>query len=249
MEIDKVYNEDCLEVLKRLPNESIDLIVTDCPYHIVSGGCTTIPRADEPRGIFNRRSAFTQENSKSGKLFDYNDIEFSEWLPDVYRVLKNNSHIYIMINGRNLKDLQIECEKVGFEFQQLLVWYKDNATPNRYYLNACEFILMCRKGNAKSINNMGAKNVIQLSNIQGKKTHPTEKPTNLMKIFIENSSEVGDIVMDPFAGSGSTLEACKQCGRHYIGCEIDTKYYEEIMYRLEGVMTESIKNTKNIRLW
>ena len=124
IDVDKVYNEDCLEVLKRLPDESIDLLVTDCPYHIVSGGCTTIPRKDEPRGIFNHRNAFTQKNAKSGKLFDYNEIEFKDWLPEVYRVMKPNTHSYIMINARNLKDLQVECEKVGFEFQQLLVWDK-----------------------------------------------------------------------------------------------------------------------------
>ena len=136
LELDKVYNEDCLDVLKRLPDECIDLLVTDCPYRIVQGGCTTIPRNDEPKGIFNRRNTFTQDTAKSGKLFKHNDIEFEEWLPEVYRVMKQNTHSYIMINARNLKELQVECEKVGFEFQQLLVWEKGNATPNRYYLNA-----------------------------------------------------------------------------------------------------------------
>ena len=172
-----IYNGDCLDLLKELDDESIDCIVTDCPYHIVSGGCSNIPRKDEPKGIFNRRNTFTQQNAKSGKLFDCNDIEFKEWLPEVYRVLKQNTHCYIMINARNLKDLQIEAEKVGFKFQQLIVWDKGNATPNRYYLNALEFILMLRKGNAKNINNMGTKtyylflilkkaeNYIQLKNL------------------------------------------------------------------------------------
>ena len=91
----KLYNDDCLKILEQIKTESIDLIVTDCPYHIVSGGCTNIPRKDEPSGIFNRRNTFTQKNAKSGKLFDNNDIKFSEWLPEVYRVMKNNTHIYI----------------------------------------------------------------------------------------------------------------------------------------------------------
>ena len=129
MELDKIYNEDCLEVLKRIPDKSIDLVVTDCPYRIVQGGCTTIPRKDEPKGIFNHRNTFTQDTAKSGKLFKHNDIEFEEWLPDVYRVLKDNCNVYIMINGRNLKNLQLECEKVGFEFQQLLVWEKRKCNP------------------------------------------------------------------------------------------------------------------------
>lgn len=92
-----LYNGDYLEIMKNLEDKSVDLIVTDCPYRIVSGGCTTIPRKDEPSGIFNRRNTFSQKNAKTGKLFDYNDIKFSEWLPMAYRVLKDNSHIYIYI--------------------------------------------------------------------------------------------------------------------------------------------------------
>lgn len=208
MEVDIIYNEDCIQGMKKLPDNSIDLIVTDCPYHIVAGGCSNIPRKDEPSGIFNRRNTFTQKNAKSGKLFDNNDVEFKEWLPEIYRIVKPNSHVYIMINARNLKELQSECEKVGFKFQQLIVWNKGNATPNRYYLNSCEFILMLRKGNARNINNMGTKNILSIPNIRGNKTHPTEKPIDLMKILIENSSNENDIVLDPFFGTGSTLIAC-----------------------------------------
>lgn len=228
----KLKQGDCLELMKDIPDNSVDLIVTDCPYHIVSDGCTNIPRKDEPSGIFNRRNTFTQANAKSGKLFDYNDIEFKEWLPDVYRILKPNSHCYIMINARNLKKLQQECENVGFKFQQLLVWDKGNATPNRYYLNACEFILMLRKENAKNINNMGTKNILQIKNIRGK-THPTEKPVDLLKVLIENSTNENDIVVDPFMGTGSCGIACKRLNRNFIGIELDEKYFEIAKRRIE----------------
>ena len=97
----ELYNEDCLDILKTLQDESIDLVVTDCPYHIISGGCANYPQKDEPSGIFDRRRALTKEYAKSGKLFKENDIKFSEWLPDIYRVLKNNTHCYIFINARN----------------------------------------------------------------------------------------------------------------------------------------------------
>ena len=217
---------DCREILKDIPNETIDLIVTDCPYKIVQGGCTNIPRKDEPSGIFNRRNTFTQKNAKNGKLFDYNDIKFSEWLYDCYRVLRNNSHCYIMINGRNLKKLFISAEEVGFKYQNLLVWKKNNITPNRYYLNNCEFILMLRKGNAKNINNMGTKSIIEVPNIIGNKMHPTEKPVELMKILVENSSNVNDLVLDPFMGVASTGVACYELKRRFIGIEIDRKYFE-----------------------
>lgn len=226
-------NGDCLEILKTIPDKSIDLIVTDCPYHIVGGGCTNVKRDDEPSGIFNRRNAFTQKNAKSGKLFDNNDIEFKEWLPDLFRILKNDSHCYIMINARNLKELQLEAEKVGFKFQNILVWRKNNATPNRYYLNNCEFILMLRKGKARSINNMGTKNVLDIPNIIGKKKHPTEKPVELMKILIENSSNKNDVVIDPFMGVGATGVACKELNRNFIGIELDENYFNIAKKRIE----------------
>ena len=224
---------DCLKYLKCMPDKSVDLVVTDCPYHIVSGGCTNIPRDDEPSRIFNRRNAFTQKNAKSGKLLDNNDIKFKDWLPDVYRVLKDNTHCYIMINARNLKDLQTEAEKVGFKFQQIIIWNKGNATPNRYYLNAYEMILMLRKGNAKNINDMGCKNIIDVKNIRGNKTHPTEKPVELNEILIKNSTEEFDVVLDPFMGTGSAAIACYNTKRHFIGCEIDENYYKIAVDRVK----------------
>ena len=226
---------DCLEVMKDIPDNSIDLVVTDCPYHIVSGGCTNIPRKDEPSGIFNRRNTFTQKNAKSGKLFDNNDIKFKDWLPDVYRVLKDGTHCYIMINARNLKELQQEAENVGFKFQNIIIWNKGNVTPNRYYLNAYEMILMLRKGKAKNINNMGCKNIVDIKNIRENKLHPTEKPVELNELFIKNSSEQGDTILDPFMGVGSCGLACKNTNRNFIGIELDEKYFNIAKERIESI--------------
>ena len=231
---------DCLEIMKNIPDKSIDLIVTDCPYHIVSGGCTNIPRKDEPSGIFNRRNTFTQKNAKSGKLFDFNDIKFEEWLPEVYRILKDGTHCYIYINARNLKDLQVATENVGFKFQQLIVWNKGNATPNRYYLNSYELILMLRKGNARNINEMGTKNILDVKNIRGK-THPTEKPVELNEIFIKNSSNENEIVLDPFMGTGSCALACINTNRNFIGIELDEKYFEIAKNRIEETKEKQLK--------
>lgn len=228
-----IYNKDCLDVLKNIPDNSIDLVVTDCPYKIVSGGCTNVPRKDEPSGIFNRRLAFTQQNAKSGKLFDFNDIQFKDWLPDVYRILKPDTHCYIMINSRNLKELQQECENIGFKFQQLLVWDKGNVTPNRYYLNSCEFILMLRKGKAKNINNMGTKNVLKISNIIGNKRHPTQKPVALLEYLIKTYTNEGDLVLDNCMGSGSTGIACLNTNRNFLGMELDENYFNIAKERIE----------------
>lgn len=229
-----LFNDDCLKVMQSIPNGSVDCVVTDCPYHIVSGGCTNISSKDG--NTFNRKT------SKSGKLFDNNDIKFEQWLPDVYRVLKNDTHCYIMINGRNLKDLQEQAEKVGFVFQQLLVWNKGNATPNRYYLNACKFILMLRKGKAKNINNMGTKNILSIPNIKGGKSHPTEKPVELMQVLIENSTNVGDVVLDPFMGSGATGVACVNSCRNFIGVELDENYFTIAKERIDKANSSWLDN-------
>ena len=232
---------DCLKLMKNIPDGSIDLVVTDCPYHIVSGGCTTGAYGNMSGTISRTKSNENIDNMKSGKIFDYNDIEFKDWLPDLYRTLKDNTHCYIMINARNIKELQLEAEKVGFKFQNILVWKKNNATPNRYYLNNCEFILMLRKGKAKNINNMGTKNVLEIPNIIGKKKHPTEKPVELMKILIENSSNEKDVVIDPFMGVGATGIACKELNRNFIGIEIDEKYFEIAKNRIEQCRYENEK--------
>lgn len=259
----KLYNEDCLKVLKNIPDESIDCVVTDCPYHIISGGCSTGAYGTH-HGIFNKEpiEEKTREYEKGedgriylkgtkhvslnrifndaitytrqGKLFKHNDIKFEEWLPEVYRVLKQNTHCYIMINPRNLAELQLKAEKAGFKFQQIIIWAKNNSTPNKYYLNSYEMILMLRKGKAKNINNMGTKNILQINNIIGNKKHPTEKPVELMEILIENSTTGGDLVLDLFMGAGSTGVACKNLNRNFIGIEIDEKYFNIAKERIEN---------------
>ena len=92
---------------------------------------------------------------------------------------------------------------------------------------------MLRKGNAKSINNMGTKNILEVKNIIGKKVHPTEKPVELNEILIGNSSNEGDLVLDPFMGSGSSGVACKKLNRDFIGIEIDEKYFNIAKERIE----------------
>ena len=168
---------------------------------------------------------------KSGKIFKYNDIKFSEFLPSLYRILKDDSHCYLMVNGRNLNELQNEAEQVGFKYQNLLVWDKGNATPNKWYMNACEFILFLRKGKAKNINNLGSKTILSVPNVRNK-MHPTEKPVELMQILIENSSNENDTVLDPFMRSGSTGIACLNTNRNFIGIELDKTYFDIAQNRI-----------------
>ena len=219
METNYIKNIDCRLGLAGLPDESIDCVITDVPYHITHHGTSSCG------GIF----ANSNPNSQDGKLFDHNDIEFSEYLPELYRVLKPNTHCYLMINGLNLKDLQQAAEDAGFRMQNILVWRKNTATPNQYYMQCLEFILMLRKGAARRVNDCGISNCLSVPNIIGKgdkNEHPTAKPVLLMQVMVEQSTNKGDVVLDPFAGGGSTLVAAKRAERQYIGFEIDKKYFD-----------------------
>ena len=224
-----LHNGDCLEIMKSIPDGSVDLIATDCPYKIVSGGCRKVDKGDETSGILKRsREKRTDwvDDVRTGKLFKHNDIQFQDWLPEVYRTLKDKSHCYIMINSRNLAELQKQAELVGFKFQNLLIWDKGNVTPNKWYMQGYECILMLRKGGAKNINNLGSSNILKVPNIIGSKQHPTEKPVDLMRILIENSTQANEIVCDPFMGSGSTMIACLNTNRKGIGIELDKHYFD-----------------------
>lgn len=245
-----------MEVFKIIPDESIDCVVSDVPYKIISWGVRIINQWDECSWVLQKRdysktdpkwclniwrivvSDWTacsnkwlkkdQTNIPSAvkdwKMFEHNDIEFQERLPELYRVLKKGTHCYLMINGRNLKDLQTDAEKVWFEYQNLLIRDKGNVTPNKYYMQWVEFILMLSKRPAKNINNMWEKNIFKIPNIIWKKQHPTEKPIELMEILIRNSTNEWDIVLDPFCWTWATCVASQKLNRKYIGIEIDSQY-------------------------
>lgn len=253
--LNNIHNKDCMELFKEIPNESIDLVCTDCPYKIKTGGCRTIDESNlhylttDAKGVFTRGYKFKDEMggilnkrglndiaslAKNGKMFDHNEIKFSEWLPDCYRVLKKGTHCYIMVNNANLHSLLNETTKVGFVIQNILIWDKGNATPNQYYMQATELIVMLSKRPARNINDMGSKNIVRISNIIGNKQHPTEKPVELMEYLVKNSTNKNDIVLDMFAGAGSTLIASKNLERQFIGCEIDKKYYDIAVSRLNN---------------
>jgi site-specific DNA-methyltransferase (adenine-specific) len=212
--------------MKGIKDNSIDLIVTDPPYKIIAGGSTN--KAVTLKGA---------NGMASGNIFEINKIKFADWLPDLYRVLKDGSHCYIMVNDRNMLEMLTECKKAKFKLLNILTWKKTRHTPNRYYLKNSEFIVLLRKGKAKNINNMGSFQVLEIDNVKTK-SHPSEKPIELMKIFIENSSLKGEIVLDPFAGSGSTLLACLNIDRNFIGFELDKQYYELALERIKSHIKE-----------
>lgn len=224
MEINKIINTDAIEAMRNMDSECVDLLVTDPPYKTITGGDSNGKNSERPKGML----------SGNRKLFAHQNIKIGDWMPDVYRVLKEGSHAYIFTNVLNLKEMLDESQKAGFKLHNLLCWEKNNCTPSQYYMKNCEYVLFLRKGKAKWINDIGgSKTVHQFDNIIGNKTHPCEKPIDLLKFYIANSSEEGHLVFDPFSGTGSTLVASKELGRNYLGYEIDEEYYSIAKKRLE----------------
>ena len=211
---------DCLEVLKSMPSESIDLIVTDPPYKTTSRG-----NAGNSGGMLQK------EINKKGQVFNFNDIDCEKYAPEFYRVLKDGSHCYIMTNHINLIHILNTFTANGFHFIKSLIWDKGNKIMGQYYMSQFEYILFFRKGKGIKINNCGTSDILSVPNkklkdTNGKNLHDTEKPVNLMKILIENSSAENELVLDPFMGIGSTGIACMNTNRNFIGIELDQEYFE-----------------------
>lgn len=225
----QLYQGDCLEVMKTIPDESVDLVITDPPYKTITGGKNNGMNTKRPKGIL----------SENNGMFKHNNIGISSWIPEIYRILREGSHCYIFTNSLNLQDMLNEATKVGFNLHNLLVWEKNNCTPSQYYMKNCEYVLFLRKGKAKWINHIGeSKTVHKFDNIIGNKRHPTEKPVNLLKMYILNSSSENQIVFDPFMGSGSTGVACVNTGRDFVGIELDPEYFQIAENRIEKVKEE-----------
>ena len=127
--------------------------------------------------------------------------------------------------------------KSKFPFVKLLVWDKQNKICGTYYMGQVEFIFLLRKGKDKPINNCGTSDLLSFANKRDKRNganiHDSQKPISLFQCLIENSTKEGEIVFDPFMGSGTTALACIRSRRSYLGCEIDKNYYELIKSRVE----------------
>lgn len=230
-------NIDALIGMAELPDTSIDCIITDPPYPTISGGHGGVNSASDA----NRPSGMLSKND--GKIFAENDLDISQWIGECYRVLKPDTHIYVMTNFLNLQHYMEEMEKAGFVLHNLLIWEKNNATPNRWYMKSCEYIIFARKGQAKPINFCGSKTVLHFDNVKDK-IHPTEKPVDLLRLLIENSTKKGQTVLDPFGGSFSTAFAALQCERNVVSFELDEEYYNAGMKRIEGFSESDICTTE-----
>ena len=230
MELDKIYNEDCLVGMAMIPDGSVDLVVTDPPYLVGGRG-----------GSGTMSGYWATAKARSGKIFDHNDIKIEQYLPEFYRVLKDDAHCYIMCNNLNLPHFFEVISNSEFKFIKLLAWDKQTKICGQWYMGQIEHIFMLRKGRGLPINHCGTSDLLSFHNKRdknqdGTNIHDSQKPIGLMRVLVENSSQVGGTVLDPFMGSGTTAIACIQSNRHFIGFELDKQYYSVAVNRIQDAI-------------
>ncbi len=232
IEFDHIYNEDCLEGMKRIPDNSIDLIVADPPYLIGNQGGGFWSKAVEGNH-YNARGT----RKGMDKLSNIKDGIENEVLDEMCRVMKR-INIYIFCSQKQLRQyLAYFVDGKGCNWN-LISWHKTNPIPacGNKYLSDTEFILFFREKGVRLYGSYDTKRTFyttlrnQQDNIEF--CHPTVKPCNIIQNFIVNSSQVGGVILDPFIGSGTTAIASIRSGRHFIGFEIDKTYYETALERI-----------------
>lgn len=229
--INTIQLGDCYEIIKSIPDKSIDLVYIDIPYEktkqngYYSGG-----------GTFGVSGREYQKELRDKGLMD--GIDFSI-LDELCRTLKY-IYIYIWCSKEQIpKILNYFLEKGCF--YEILFWGKTNPTPtcNEKYLSDVEYCLMFREKGTKIRGSYETKSKFYISSVnvsdKDKYIHPTIKPLELVKRHLLNSSQPGDIVLDCFCGSGTTCLAAKEIDRKYIGIEINKKYWSIAEDRLNGI--------------
>lgn len=227
IELDKIYNMDCLVGMKQIPNNSVDLIITDPPYEFVGnkekyGG----------RGAFGsigREYHSELENAGIISGFDRNAI-----MEECKRIMKK-VNIYIWCSKEQIKWYINFFDDYNME---LLSWHKTNPIPTccNKYLSDTEYLLFFREKGVKLYGDFNSKKKywLQPVNKTDKKLyeHPTIKPLNIIRTLVLNSSLEEQIVCDPFMGSGTTAVACMLENRHFLGFELNKDYYNKSIERI-----------------
>lgn len=197
-----------------------DLILSDPPYKLTSGGRPR-PNTDGFRRMSGIFSGETYDNS--GLLM--NVPSWGEVAEVISNLASPNAEAYVMANDKNVFEAQAALAAEGWKLHNLLVWDKVHPVPNRWYMKHVEFVLYLWKGKARAINNKGSKQLFT-ARMTDDKVHPTQKPLALLREYVLNSTQPGDLVIDPYAGSGSTLIAAAREGRRAIGFELNPDNYD-----------------------
>ena len=247
---DKIVLGDCIEVLNQMPEESVDLIFADPPYNLQLAGELLRPNNSKVMGVDNDWDQFN-----SFKDYD----EFSrKWLKACQRVLKQTGSLWVIGSYHNIFRIGSVLQDLGFWILNDIIWRKTNPMPNfrgRRFTNAHETLIWCGKNSStkgytfnydsmKSLNEglqmrsdwllplcTGAERLKR----NGHKAHPTQKPESLISRVILSTSKPGDLIVDPFSGSGTTAAVAKRFSRQFIGIEQSKEYVEISRQRLQAV--------------
>ena len=246
----KILQGNCIEIMKALPARSIDLIFADPPYNLQLGGDLTRPDNSKVNGVEDDWDKFSS--------FGEYDKFSREWLLEARRLLKDDGAIWVIGSYHNIFRLGAELQNLGFWILNDIVWRKTNPMPNfrgRRFTNAHETMIWASKSeNSKYRFNYDAMKALnedlqmrsdwtiplctggeRLKNADGKKAHPTQKPEALLHRVIMSSTEMGDVVLDPFFGTGTTGAVAKKLGRDFIGIERESEYIAHAEERIKAI--------------
>ena len=228
----KLINDNAIDFMKTLEDESIDAIITDPPYGISrDNNFTTMGRAGIDFGEWDK------------------DFDLTNWIKVAAPLLKKGGNIVIFNDWKNMTYITKSLEDNGFEVKDLIRWKKTNAMPrnrDRRFITDYEVAVWAvKKGGKWTFNRLSE--TYEIPEIVGGITpksekiyggHPTQKPIYVMKWLIERLTNECELVLDPFMGSGTTGVACKELNREFIGVELDENYYNIAYNRINNYVLE-----------
>lgn len=219
--LNKITQGDCLEVMRGIEDNSVDLVVTDPPY--------LMNYRSNRRVVADRFRKIANDHEAHGLIRDY--------IAECYRILKDDTAVYMFCSWHHIDFFKTEFER-HFKLKNIIVWNKNNHGSGDLkgaYAPKHEFVLYGHKGRS-ILREKRIPDVIDCAKISSAKmTHPTEKPKDILRIFIRNSSDAESVVFDGFAGTASTALACIEENRNFIAVELDAEYVEIANKRIAEV--------------
>jgi site-specific DNA-methyltransferase (adenine-specific) len=212
---------DAVAWLRTLPAESIDLVITDPPYESL----------EKHRAIGTTTRLKRSKSSSNDWFTIFPNARFPELFAEVYRVLRRNTHFYLYCDPETMFVAKPIAEQVGFKFWKPIVWDKKVFGMGYHYRARYECVLFFEKGKRK-LADLGVADIIEAKRIVG--GYPAEKPAAVSEVLIRQSSEVGQLVVDPFMGSGSVGMAALTLGRAFAGNDLCGEAVEIVRQRLRA---------------
>jgi site-specific DNA-methyltransferase (adenine-specific) len=199
---------DAVNWLRELPADSVDLVVTDPAYESL----------EKHRAVGTTTRLKHSKSSSNNWFRVFPNERFGELFTEVFRVLKADTHFYLFCDAETMFIAKPEAERAGFKFWKPLVWDKRTIGMGYHYRARYEFILFFEKGKRR-LNDLGVADIITEPRIH--RGYPAEKPVAVSEVIIGQSSQPGDVVADPFMGSGSVGVAAVKLGRRFIGTDLN----------------------------